>query len=248
METSLIEKFWYPKFGPGQLWEVVAQEITDRGGVILYNHKVDQVLTCNAAVSAVACSTPAGEEKYECDIVISSMPLKDLVAALTPAPPPQVCRVAEGLPYRDFITAGVLVKKMKLENRSETWRLGNRVPDCWIYVQEADVPWDVCKSSITGPPTWGRIQKTPCGSAANISATNRTNFGTCPAKKCKDLQFPNFHTRKIINKNDVIDSNCEKVKGISRLFWNIQRNRHPKIIHKRNYRPLLRWKKRATSL
>ena len=39
-ETSLIERFLYPKFGPGQMWEEVARQVALRGGEIHLGHRV----------------------------------------------------------------------------------------------------------------------------------------------------------------------------------------------------------------
>ncbi len=66
------------------------------------------------------------------------MPLKDLLPALGDAPA-EVKRVAEGLPYRDFLTVCLLVDKLNLKNQTNIPTLGNVVPDCWIYVQDTSV-------------------------------------------------------------------------------------------------------------
>lgn len=68
------------------------------------------------------------------------MPLKDLVGGLKGEKvPDKIQSIAKGLPYRDFITVGLLVKRLNLENKTKIKTLGNIVPDCWIYVQEPDV-------------------------------------------------------------------------------------------------------------
>ena len=72
------------------------------------------------------------------DYVISSMPLKDLVQGINDVPA-NMSQIAQGLPYRDYITMGVLVPKIALENRTKLKTVGNIVPDCWIYVQDRQV-------------------------------------------------------------------------------------------------------------
>jgi protoporphyrinogen oxidase len=67
------------------------------------------------------------------------MPVKDLVAAMGGVPPQDVRDIAAGLPYRDFITVGLLVKKLKIKNGTRIKTVSDIVPDCWIYVQERDV-------------------------------------------------------------------------------------------------------------
>lgn len=140
VETSLIEQYWYPKYGPGQLWETTASEIEKAGGKIVKNCRVKGVVCENNRVTELVCDTPIGEKRLKGDIIISSMPVKDLIEGIEGEKPSEdVVRVASGLPYRDFITVGLLVNRLNLENKTAVKTLGNIVPDCWIYVQEPDV-------------------------------------------------------------------------------------------------------------
>ncbi len=140
VETSLIESFYYPKLGPGQLWEQVAADVEKMGGKIFKNHSVTNINVSGGAVKSVTCKTPDGAVDIEGDIFISSMPVKDLVAGISGEEAPEdIKRVAKGLPYRDFITVGLLVDRLDLKNTTDIKTLGNIVPDCWIYVQEPDV-------------------------------------------------------------------------------------------------------------
>ncbi|MBQ9201382.1 MAG: NAD(P)/FAD-dependent oxidoreductase [Bacteroidales bacterium] len=140
VETSLIEQFIYPKFGPGQLWETVADEIRRLGGEIHTGCKVTGVCVSDGLVEAVEVQTPEGLKSYPCDLFFSTMPLKDLIGSLRKVEVPrQVARVAENLPYRDFITVGLLVRRLKIQNTTKTPTFDDRVPDTWIYVQERDV-------------------------------------------------------------------------------------------------------------
>ncbi len=140
VETSLIEQFWYPKYGPGQLWELAADKAVERGAQLLKGHKVKEIVCQNGKVTAVVCETDKGEVTIKGDIFISSMPVKDLVSGMTgDAPERAIADIAEGLPYRDFVTVGLLVNRLDLENKTKMKTLGNIVPDCWIYVQETNV-------------------------------------------------------------------------------------------------------------
>ncbi|MEG2931067.1 MAG: FAD-dependent oxidoreductase, partial [Ruthenibacterium sp.] len=141
VETSLIEQFWYPKYGPGQLWETVADDVRKKGGAVLMQHAVKSIVCENGAIQAVLCDTPEGEKTIGGDVFISSMPLRELVLGMTgsDAPGADVRRIAAGLPYRDFVTVGLLVDKLNLKNETDKKTLANIVPDCWIYVQDTDV-------------------------------------------------------------------------------------------------------------
>ena len=134
-ETSLIESFLYPKKGPGQLWEILADEVRARGGEVRLNAKVTQVEATAGTITAVI--TEQGE-RIPCDALFSSMPIKDLVAAFRQVPG-NVREVAEALPYRDFITVGLLVDRLAIRNQTKIKTLNGLVPDTWIYVQERDV-------------------------------------------------------------------------------------------------------------
>lgn len=141
VETSLIESFIYPKLGPGQLWETVAEEIRNRGGELHKGSKVTGIHVSNNRVDYVETTTPDGMVKrMDCAYLFSSMPIKDLVASLRGIDVPEdVRKIADGLPYRDFITVGLLVKKLNMDNETSIRTFGNRIPDTWIYIQERDV-------------------------------------------------------------------------------------------------------------
>ena len=135
VNTSLIEEFKYPKLGPGELWDVTAKRIEEKGGTILKNAKVVSVKKDGDRI--VSVSTEDGRT-FEGDFFISSMPLKDLVGGMNDVPETPA-RIAKGLPYRDYMTLGVLVKNLKLENKTQLKTVGNIVPDCWVYVQDRTV-------------------------------------------------------------------------------------------------------------
>lgn len=139
VETSLIEEFSYPKLGPGQLWEVTAEEIKKLGGTILMNSQVIKIhKNVDNKVTGVTYIAEDTEHELQGDIVISSMPLKDLVVGMNDVPEEEL-KIAKGLPYRDYMTVGVLVKKLNLENKTDIKTIGNIVPDCWVYVQDRNV-------------------------------------------------------------------------------------------------------------
>jgi protoporphyrinogen oxidase len=134
VETSLIEEFAYPKFGPGQLWETVCDEVRARGGDVLLGKAVTGFSCEQNRITAVLC----GGEAIPCDLVLSSMPLRALIAGL-PEVPGEIRQIADGLPYRDFVTVGLLVDRLKIRNTTGIRTLGDIVPDCWIYVQDQSV-------------------------------------------------------------------------------------------------------------
>jgi len=140
-QTSLIERFLYPKLGPGQMWQEVAKRIINGGGEIRFHHCVTAInLEGGRAASVAGLNSETGEPfTLASDFVFSTMPVRDLIAGMSPAPPPEVLRVANGLQYRDFLTVGLLVNKMKAHDQGQAGSANNLLPDNWIYIQERDV-------------------------------------------------------------------------------------------------------------
>jgi protoporphyrinogen oxidase len=138
LETSLIERFYYPKYGPGQLWEEVARRVIEQGAELHFNQKVVgiQQVTPNMMRVTTIDEVTGKELTREAKYVLSSMPVVELVEAIGEPVPQEVRRVAAGLQYRDFMTAGLLVKKLKIVNETPIRTYNSLVPDNWIYVQE----------------------------------------------------------------------------------------------------------------
>ena len=115
-ETSLIEQFLYPKLGPGQLWETVAEEIVNLGGEIKLKEKVVNLNIRNSKVASIITEDEkGGRHEYISDICLSSMPIKDLIQSVKKTiVPDEVKNAALNLPYRDFITVGILANKLKI--------------------------------------------------------------------------------------------------------------------------------------
>lgn len=137
VETSLIEQFLYPKFGPGQMWEEVAARVRSLGGEILTGWNVEGIQHSGdgRVLAILARNTETGEiERFKGDHFFSTMPIKELVADLHPPAPSEIREISDGLIYRDFITVGVLCNRIKLREDS-----GELVKDNWIYIQEPDV-------------------------------------------------------------------------------------------------------------
>ena len=136
-ETSLIEQFLYPKFGPGQMWETVARKVTQMGGEIVSGFNVSAIHGEDGRIRAVSGTDHQGQiRRFEGDYFFSTMPIQELIRDLDTAVPANVREVSDGLLYRDFITVGLLVKKLKIVQNNGSRQL---IDDNWIYIQEPDV-------------------------------------------------------------------------------------------------------------
>ncbi|MCR5383219.1 MAG: hypothetical protein K6E72_01070, partial [Saccharofermentans sp.] len=150
-ETSLIGQFLYPKFGPGQLWEMVAEKVQEMGGKIVMNARVVGVNRdgTGKCVKSVVVDYGRYTETVPCDYFLSTMPVKELVAAMDSEKnpvPSEVRRVSDGLVYRGFITVGLLLDKLEIKNPAKPGTPESKlkfVADNWIYVQE--VPVILCR-------------------------------------------------------------------------------------------------------
>jgi protoporphyrinogen oxidase len=134
-ETSLIEKFLYPKYGPGQLWEHAADQIRNQGGEILLGWRATRLFVQADSITAVEAVSDSGERRrFPADYVFSTMPVRELIDAMDTPIPSEVREVSDGLQYRDFITVGLLVDGLKVREAD-----GGPLKDNWIYIQEPDV-------------------------------------------------------------------------------------------------------------
>ncbi|HET6341738.1 MAG TPA: NAD(P)/FAD-dependent oxidoreductase [Gemmatimonadota bacterium] len=125
--TTLIDRFHYPRFGPGMMWERMRDRLARRGVETVLETEVVRLRHSGGRVDAVTIRDHTGERELEVDGVISSMPLGRLVGALDPGPPPDVQAAADRLRHRDFLTVVLIV------GREEVF------PDNWIYVHSPDV-------------------------------------------------------------------------------------------------------------
>jgi protoporphyrinogen oxidase len=134
-ETSLIEKFLYPKYGPGQLWEYVAALVTEKGGEVRLGWRVHKLHVDGDRIVSVHATDPHGAtHTFSADYVFSTMPVRELIRGLDVRVPDEVRTVADGLVYRDFITVGLLVNRLSVTEPD-----GSPLKDTWIYIQEPDV-------------------------------------------------------------------------------------------------------------
>ncbi len=139
-ETSLIEHFWYPKLGSGQIYEEMAKKITQMGGCILLNSRVNSLTLKDGKIKEIGYITKGAKKSLKTDICISSMPIKNLIESINGTNvPKKIYNIATNLPYREFMSVGLVVNELNLKNNTNIKTINNIVPDSWIYVQEPDV-------------------------------------------------------------------------------------------------------------
>lgn len=213
VETSLIEEFWYPKYGPGQLWETLADKFEDEGGKILKGCCVKKLNIENNKVKSVVCEVDGIEKILEGNIFISSMPVKDLVLGIKGQEvPKEMLNIAKGLPYVDFQTVGVLVNKIKLENKTKIKTLGNIVPDCWIYVQEPEVKMLRLQIFNNWSPYLVNDAENTVWLGLEYTCQEGDKYWNMNDKEFSEFAINELVSMNIIDKEDVLDYHREKVK------------------------------------
>ena len=213
VETSLIEQFWYPKYGPGQLWELAADRAVEKGATLLKGHKVKEIVCQDNKITAVVCETENGDVTIEGDVFISSMPVKDLVLGLTGQTPERaITDIAEGLPYRDFVTVGLLVNRLDLENKTKVKTLGNIVPDCWIYVQETNVKLGRIQIFNNWSPYMVKDPEHTVWIGLEYFCAEGDDFWNMTDEECIDFAAKELESMGVIRADEVLDSHRERIK------------------------------------
>ncbi len=139
IETSLIEKFFYPTLGAGQMYEEMAKQITKSGGQIYLNQEIVNLQSKLDQIKAVIMKGKNNlTQEIKADYFLSSMPVQDLINQMK-CPILEVKKIANGLVYRDYIIVGLLFKKMLKTNKTRGRTKNNIIPDNWIYIQEHDI-------------------------------------------------------------------------------------------------------------
>ncbi len=224
-ETSLIEEFMYPKYGPGQLWEKVADDIEKGGAELIKNAKVTGVNKENGEISGVIYEKDGEKIALDADIVLSTMPVKDLVEAMEFDVPDRIKRIAAGLPYRDFVTVGLLVDKLNLKNETDIKTLGNIVPDCWIYVQDTDVKLGRIQIFNNWSPYLVKDAENTVWIGLEYFCSEGDSFWNMTDEACIDLAISELVKMGVINsKDNVLDSHRERIKKAYPAYFDTYEN------------------------
>lgn len=213
VETSLIEEFAYPKLGPGQLWDLTAADFEKMGGTIIKNAKVVNILKgSDNVVTGLVYEKDGQRITVNGDYVISSMPVKDLVVGMNDVPD-KYTKIAEGLPYRDYMTVGVLIPHLNLKNETKTKTIGNIVPDNWVYVHDRNVKmgrfqiynnWSPYMVKDIEHSIWIGLEYF-CNEGDEMWSMSDNDFAKMAIKEMVTMGL-------ISNENEVLDSHVERVK------------------------------------
>jgi len=213
VNTSLIEEFKYPKLGPGQLWEVTADEVRKLGGEIIMEACVKKIIKNDEnKLTGITYIKDGREVSLSGDYIISSMPVKDLVGGMNDVPE-EAARIAAGLPYRDYMTLGVLVPKLNLVNKTKMRTVGNIVPDCWVYVQDRRVKMGRFQIYNNWSPYMVKDLKNTVWVGLEYFVSEGDKFWVMTEKQFSDFCVKEMVKLGLISSpSEVIDTHMEKVK------------------------------------
>ncbi|PIE31790.1 FAD-dependent oxidoreductase [candidate division KSB3 bacterium] len=151
--TSLIEEFYYPRLGPGMMWECCERALRKGGNPTLQGENVVRIRHHQNNIESVFTRNAAGEEsEFRAEHVVSSMPLRELIFALDPSPPDEVLEAAHGLRYRDYLTVVLIINQQEI------------FPDNWLYIHTPEVKM-------------GRIQNYKNWSPDMVADQGKTSLG-----------------------------------------------------------------------
>ena len=149
---TLAHAFEYPRLGPGMMWDACRDRVVQAGGTVTVGARIVAIVHDGSAVTAVVADVNGERRVQRASHVISTMPMRDLVAGVAPAAPESVRRAAARLTYRDFLTVALVVDQADV------------FPDNWIYVHDPSVKV-------------GRVQNFKNWSAAMVPDPARTCLG-----------------------------------------------------------------------
>jgi protoporphyrinogen oxidase len=150
---TLIDEFRYPRLGPGQMWQAARDQVERGGNAVHMDRRVVRIEHDGTRVEALIARDSAGREtRYEGRHFVSTMPMRELIAAMSPAAPPEVVEAAASLKYRDHLTVVLIVEG------------DHSFPDNWVYVHDPSVKL-------------GRVQNFRNWSRDMVPDPNRTSLG-----------------------------------------------------------------------
>ena len=211
-ETSLIEQFYYPKFGPGQLWETLAEKVIELGGTIKTECSVNKINFDGNKITSVEYKNGNKNEVVDTDICISSMPVKDLINSFDRQVSVEMKDIANGLPYRDFVTVGVQTDKLNIKNETNIKTINDIVPDCWIYVQEPDIKMMRIQIFNNWSPYLVKDIHNKVWIGTEYTCEEGDEFWNKSDKEISDFAIDELVKMNIITKEQVEFTHCEKVK------------------------------------
>jgi protoporphyrinogen oxidase len=193
------------------MWEEVASQVQKQGGELFMRQRVVDIQRRGERIESVSVkdSQDGSVRTVPCDFMLSTMPIRELAAQLKPQDA-EIGRVAGALPYRDFMTAGLLVKRMRPTRTAGALTSNGMPADNWIYIQEPDVKlgrlqifnnWS--PALVADPNTIWLGLEYFCDEGDDLWSMNDSAFLELAAKELEKIG--------LIDRTDVIDGTVVRV-------------------------------------
>ena len=124
---TLLDTFRYPRLGPGMMWEAAGRRVRELGGEVRMDRRVTGLRLESGRWTVISEAAGGSVEVHQADHVVSSAPMREVMGALQPAPPPAVLAAARSLRYRDFLTVALIAHDRGM------------FTDNWIYIHDPSV-------------------------------------------------------------------------------------------------------------
>ena len=184
----------------------------EMGGVIKKNSPVIKVNIKNKKIISLIYKENGKEKEIRGDIFISSMPLKDLVDSFSIKVESNIKEIAANLPYRNFMTVGLLVKKLNLVNTTKIKTLANIIPDCWLYIQDNSVKLGRIQIFNNWSPYMVEKPLDTVWLGLEYFCNESLDMWNMKDKDFVNMAIDELVSMDIINKEDVLDYHLERVK------------------------------------
>lgn len=123
---TALSQFTYIRGGAEGLVRNLQRKVEERGGVIETGRTVAGIETRDGRVTGVR--TAEGGPARSADVVISTIPVTDLMGHLTGThPDPDAASAADGLDYLGLVLAGIVLRRDAMS------------PNCWLYFPEEGI-------------------------------------------------------------------------------------------------------------
>ncbi len=212
-ETSLIDEYYYPKYGSSQMYNLMAEKIKEMGGDIILNGKVNKIIkNCNSIERIEYVDTQTNEIKtLTGNYFISSMPIKDLIINMNEVPD-EVSEIAKNLPYRDFILVNFILNKLNLKNNTKYPTINNIAPDSWVYLQDTGIKAGRLNIMNNFSPYIINDFKNDIVVSLEYFCTENDEFWNKTDKEIIDFATNELILSSIADKSDIKGIKCFKIK------------------------------------
>lgn len=210
-DSSLIETFLYPKFGPGQLWQLVANSVSQMGGKIHFGYEVFSIECDGYFIKRVIAKNRSTGENISVsgNVFISTIPVKQLFECLNCQIPQKIMEVALGLEYRDFLSIGILLPKRKTDG---SLTILGALEDNWIYIQDVRVQLGRVQVVNNWSPYMVADPENSVWLCLEYFSSSTENLWSMSDEKIIEVALTELRTIGLIDREEILESKLIRVE------------------------------------